>query len=52
MAFHETDKSVNTESKNVKILNNNNEKGVTTLTRYVHVKHADSTVKIFKETTV
>ncbi|XP_017892581.1 uncharacterized protein LOC108632468 [Ceratina calcarata] len=31
---------------------NNNNNGTTTITRYVHVKHADSSVKIFRETTV
>lgn len=30
---------------------NNNNNGATTITRYIHIKHADS-VKIFRETTV
>lgn len=33
-------------------INNNNNNAVTTITRYVHTKHADSSVKIFRETTV
>ncbi|CAK9824757.1 Inositol polyphosphate-5-phosphatase A [Anthophora retusa] len=31
---------------------NNNNNGATTITRYIHVKHAGSSVKIFRETTV
>ncbi|XP_053976896.1 uncharacterized protein LOC128875387 [Hylaeus volcanicus] len=31
---------------------NNNNNGATTITRYIHIKHADSSVKIFRETTV
>lgn len=31
---------------------NNNNNGTTTITRYIHIKHADSSVKIFRETTV
>lgn len=31
---------------------NNNNDSATTITRYIHIKHADSSVKIFRETTV
>ncbi|KZC15015.1 hypothetical protein WN55_07863 [Dufourea novaeangliae] len=31
---------------------NNNNNTATTITRYIHIKHADSSVKIFRETTV
>ncbi|KAK9298387.1 hypothetical protein QLX08_008287 [Tetragonisca angustula] len=31
---------------------NNNNNSATTITRYIHIKHADSSVKIFRETTV
>lgn len=29
-----------------------NNDAATTITRYIHIKHADSSVKIFRETTV
>ncbi|XP_076383217.1 inositol polyphosphate-5-phosphatase A isoform X1 [Megalopta genalis] len=31
---------------------NNNNNAASTITRYIHIKHADSSVKIFRETTV
>nr|XP_034179183.1 uncharacterized protein LOC117603799 isoform X2 [Osmia lignaria] len=31
---------------------NNNYDSATTITRYIHIKHADSSVKVFRETTV
>jgi len=55
----ETAREMQTETKSglrsgeiINGINNNNNNAVRTITRYVHTKHADSSVKIFRETMV